>query len=656
MCGFKNENCNSFFNQSLFSSESLAKLRSYLAVFVLALFLVACGGDSGGDSGSGSSGDNSGDSGDANAVVLQVTASRTQGVAPLSVFFDLTGSTFPDDTSIIRSTALWDFNDPSSGEQNQANGFVAGHVFNEPGTYNVSLQFYDPDGNRQDESLTIEVTEFSGNTYYVANNGSNDNPGTIDAPLESLEFAIDTYAQQNNRILFRRGDTFELFTIAINRDGPVILKSYSDPNAPSDVKPVIYSTADDSTGWYFFNLEVDDWRIMDLHFRAAGPDTELPAPRYPGAISINSFSHHVLLQDLEISNVHTGVGLSGYYHTLHNSRMHTLGRTGVWSSYYNEEERNHNEGHSFIGNSVSDFDSDHREHVVRLQGINKAFLAHNDFRADDTKTNVQVRGDSQYVVLFRNVLDRTTGFQPQNNAREEYVHHCLADSNLFVARDYSYVADNNHPDVSYAVEVAGDQIMFRNNIIYGYGTGFILEKHPIVGHSEDIYLYNNTVIGNRQNSSFVRTNYGNTGLVMRNNAFYNQTTEPDDYGDCFFKAVTEDGEPNTVETDVDSDFNFMFGDNWEAAEIHTPFRYQSPWSTLGVWQDASGNDLNSRIVLPEINTDIDLNDPQTSLQNGFASPSYSNSPVIDAGADFTVTDFFGDIRNDSAIDVGAIEY
>src|SRR5689334_22269040 len=82
-------------------------------------------------------------------------ASRTSGVAPLSVFFDALDSAVPAWTSgVVQPPAgdfaalnyRWDFGEkkaetwPLSGKsRNSATGYTAVHVFEEPGRYRVQL-------------------------------------------------------------------------------------------------------------------------------------------------------------------------------------------------------------------------------------------------------------------------------------------------------------------------------------------------------------------------------------------------------------------------------------------------------------------------------------------------------------------------------------
>ncbi|MFH0976960.1 MAG: PKD domain-containing protein, partial [Spirochaetota bacterium] len=232
------------------------------------------------------------------SIVISVNTSRVSGLAPLSVFFDATGTTgltstnfFADNADYMDATFSWNFdadnNDPD-GKYERASGFVAAHVFEDPGTYRVQLNVYDASGNAGSINIAIAVSAFSGTTYYVAANGSDSNTGlTMNDPFLTPHRSLTgSHVQPNTRILFRNGDTFTIsnqVTIS-DKTGPIIIGGYSDPSSPSLVKPIIHTTAVNSD-WatiHFYNCS--DIRIMNIAARATGESSESPYPRYPYGI------------------------------------------------------------------------------------------------------------------------------------------------------------------------------------------------------------------------------------------------------------------------------------------------------------------------------------------------------------------------------------
>lgn len=96
------------------------------------------------------------------APTARFTAAPIQGstcVAPCAVHFDAigTGSDRTVDSAYSRPfhslTFEWGFGDPNSGvwavsgrSRNQAFGAIAGHVYEQPGTYTVTLRVTNPRG------------------------------------------------------------------------------------------------------------------------------------------------------------------------------------------------------------------------------------------------------------------------------------------------------------------------------------------------------------------------------------------------------------------------------------------------------------------------------------------------------------------------------
>ena len=108
-------------------------------------------------------------------VNLQIEASRVSGVEPLYIFFDATLTEgLADTNALVNADFSWNFDvndvDPN-GRHELTKGMVAGHVFEQPGSYLMSCTVIAPNGSTDTERLVIEVEAFSGTTYCVADTG-----------------------------------------------------------------------------------------------------------------------------------------------------------------------------------------------------------------------------------------------------------------------------------------------------------------------------------------------------------------------------------------------------------------------------------------------------------------------------------------------------
>ena len=130
----------------------------------------------------------------------------------------------------------WDFGDPNAGtwatngkSKNTATGAVAAHVYETPGTYNVTLTIKN-DTQTQTYNQTITVddpnTVFAANTVCIAKDNLNWNgcPSGASQVTETGDVATRINAQLTagkRRILLRRGDSWAVsIAVGIGGTGP----------------------------------------------------------------------------------------------------------------------------------------------------------------------------------------------------------------------------------------------------------------------------------------------------------------------------------------------------------------------------------------------------------------------------------------------------
>ncbi|MFO7957659.1 MAG: ankyrin repeat domain-containing protein [Candidatus Brocadiia bacterium] len=358
-------------------------------------------------------------------IRAHIHPSRTRGVAPLGVFFDGVGTDGLAEDDYLNAYYDWDFDvtgvDPDHPRKTGI-GFNTAHVFRKPGTYTVRMRVKDTEGKQGETTVTINVLPFGGKTFYVAADGDDANPGTIQNPWKSFDHAL-THARPNTRILFRRGDEFRTEGVGLaEKEGPVIVGAYTGPERPSESAPLIVGKGIASM------RDVRDWRFMDLDLR--GLTTERRARNSGKAFALWGV-RDILLQNLEIENFGAnGVTDPGRSHNsdgifVADCHMHDFGAYGMYSS------RGTRIG--FLGNHLQRMHSN--EHGYRSQSADKSYIAHNNFGEDlgAVKTAIQVRGDTKQAVIARNRLGRTASFAIANNNTLAFVHHCLAEGNIMTA-------------------------------------------------------------------------------------------------------------------------------------------------------------------------------------------------------------------------------
>jgi len=580
-------------------------------------------------------------------IDVSVSASRLGGVAPLSVFFDATGTTglankcfFSDNAAYMDATFSWDFdaddNDPD-GKFETASGFVAAHVFEDAGTYRVHLEVTDADGDSASDDITIQVTAFSGATYYVAADGDdtlNDGLST-GAPFRTPGRAlISSVLGPDVRVLFRNGDTFTIDSMigVSGETGPIIIGAYDYPEGHSSARPVIHTTAVDSDWSTIHFYDCSDIRIMDIGVRATEEGSF--NPRYPFGVSWNYGCTHMLkYRTEEYENGGMAMSPSGRYCTVAECEYHNTTQTG-----YTSNGEGVNDGNAVIGNWVYDKNvntTDDTEHIFRLQGGSRYFIAHNRFGPNNLVhyDGLTIRGNSEKVVIYKNRIEGwVQAIWPQNrNSSREYQHHCIMDSNLIVGQG---LYENDRQG---AIGLHAKDIVIRNNIIYNYQYGVGIGDDTVVGPSQRIKVYNNTFVNPSADDTFMFVNldWACRNIEVKNNLMLDLAGGNPLYtvflriagGDVFY------GE---------SDNNIFYGGAWAS----DPELFSG--STLAEWQSVSGNDLSSSIADPVLSS-VDYNDAD------FCKPQ-AGSPLIDAGG-FTpnALDFNGNPR-DSLRDIGACEY
>jgi PKD repeat protein len=452
---------------------------------------------------------------------VQLTPSRISGVAPLSVFFDATGTTDAGTSRPFHDLEYrWDFGDtagspvngttwgtgsqltptcsaPYNGCRNNATGAVGAHVYETAGTYTVTLNVLNGTSTKA-KTTTITVTDPSTLTTACVAHGvtptagdTNGCPATATLFYNQISFdtALSTaIAAGAKRILFRKGDTFtSAASNTISAAGPGIVGAYGTGANPVITVGVIaqYATT--------LSMATSDWRIMDLTINAPGSvnqnaiaasnRSQLTVLR----VATTSFNYAVnatTIDQLTVADCNFTVGGVGS----------TGSNYGIWLATSTTT--------MLLGNSM--YINTINSHNIRLQGVSKFVVANSTQTGSDRIEPITIRGNTQYGVLSDNkFVDYIVTVKPQNSGSNEYQRDLIFERNWFVAGSFSGPSLN----------LEGSGTTVRNNIFdlsLGGLTAITTVYNSTAGAPMPnlINIYNNTIyssVANNGNLSAFRS-------------------------------------------------------------------------------------------------------------------------------------------------------
>lgn len=430
------------------------------------------------------------------AIQPAVTTNRTEGVAPLAVFFDASATEADGEAAPFHTLAYeWDFGETtdelwpiSSMSRNRAIGPVAAHVYDTEGTYTVTLTVSDGEGRTASRSTTVTVhaqssTFGGGATVCFSRNADFDGApeGAERVTVAAFE-EIAPYVASGTRLLLKRGQTFPASdNVSINVEGPGIIGSFGAGDDPvvavsggSDVFTISGSTP-----------RARDWRIMDLEIDGSGGDGV-------SAVVLRGTADDMLLYNLNVHETKVGVSASlsilNYWngsgdpgHTLHDAlaivgcTVRDLRGGGGGNGSYIAAGR-----FIFLGNTYTD--SRQVEHVLRTPWISTGVLSHNHLsRAASTKHIVKMHapkfnegglGEGRYtekVVLSDNEFiagdleDWPVVLGPQDAGSDERLRNLIIERNYFTSG----------ADANVLLRLSGAYSTVRNNVFNGAGGGAV---------------------------------------------------------------------------------------------------------------------------------------------------------------------------------------
>lgn len=479
-----------------------------------------------------------GGGGGGGTITPSIVEARSSGVAPLSVFFDASGTTAATLTSkpFHELVYVWSFGDTAGGatwtygarsglSKNQAFGPVASHVFETAGSYTVTLTVFhfDSGGTMSSASTTktITVTDadtvFSGtNTIVFATDGvfTGKPTGAQEVTASDFASAVNTYQATGKRLLFKKGQTFTNTSVARLSVGSSQIGAWG-----SGAKPIVNVSAtrpsiilsDETTP------NIEDIQVMDLDFRGGG-NAGTSGVVWDGAC------HKTLCLRVDVSGM-TGssFGNTGYILDSYNAGAHpghtlwdTLSIVDCTSGAINGGVASsgscgaflYAKRFTFMGNS---FDNNGgAEHILRTPIIIGGVVQNNYLaRAASSKHTWQLHGPSELTFTYTTerysknlVASNNMHYDPASpwlvyvgptNAYNELVKDVIFESNYFKAGTGGgkslVIKSCSQFTIRNNIATVGMTLTFRA----GTNTDTSSPDYPNWPVNDDMRFYNNTV-------------------------------------------------------------------------------------------------------------------------------------------------------------------
>jgi len=585
---------------------------SALTAVIIGVGLAACGGGGGGST----AGVSGGGGGGAVAVVVgtpalrpatcntvpgggaitpHITASRVTGVAPLAVFFDASGTTATAaPTRPFHDLEFrWNFGDAGSGNwgdkttgsngtganlsRNSATGPMAGHVFETPGIYTVTVVITDGTATVTENCVQITVDDpaivfADAKTVCVAHvmptAGADDCPAnaTVFASTDAAAAVAANIGAGDVRILFRRGQTFTAATsVVINRAGPGIIGAYGLTGAA----PIIQATTNAVTyGIIAVSGGVSDWRLMDLEL-----DGSLLVPgtnRVEGVsgqgkmdqLTMLRLNIHDTFYGLLLTETRLGSSLPWDQVALVDSTIFRgVGGTGGNGAFLDVTRL------MWLGNLVDD--TLNTEHGLRVASVLGGVISHSLFsRAAATKTVLTIRAPdfngssaipagsvTERVVISDNkfvpstVQSGSVGQGPLGNAFDGRIRNLVWERNWWASVPAGIM------QIQFAL--TGSEVTVRNNIVEVAGAGTdnrvfdVAMTNTVPGYPvpDQIRFYNNSAFSTDTGSNFRFLGItSTTGLPTNVSMVNNLAYAPTNAGGLMSSSVTVTQVTNTTDS------------------------------------------------------------------------------------------------------------
>ena len=477
----------------------------------------------------------------------------------------------------------------------------------------------------------VSPVRAAGVTYYVAVNGSDANPGTLDQPWQTIQHAADSVSAGDTVQV--RGGTYNE-TVSINVSGSdaggyITFQNYSGETAILDGSG--FSSAAGDIAFTIENqshISVNGFEIRNYKTNQAGAT--------PMGIFVTGASHHIQILNNYVHHIETNAGANGNAHgiavygTAAPASIHDLLIQGnqIRDLKLGSSEAlvlNGNVENFIVTQNTVTFCDNIGIDLIGFEGVSPnpsydqardGIVSDNIVTAIDTITNPAYGGSQSAAGIY---VDGGTRILIERNK--------IAASNIGI----ELASEHQGHATSY--------ITVQNNLIsYNHIAGLAMGGYDTQrGSTENSTIINNTFFENDQNQD------GNGEIWLQYNVNNNTIQNNIVFANSQSWLITN---PYTQNQNNVVDYNLYFapaggdGSEWQWKNVF----YQG----FAAYQAGTGNDAHSLFT-----------DPQLTGTTVFDYHLLSTSPAIDIAncANAPTDDFAGDLRPQGAgCDIGADEY
>lgn len=339
-------------------------------------------------------------------------------------------------------------------------------------------------------SAPISTKAASGNTYYVAPNGNDSNPGTIEEPWRTLAPVHARDFLPGDVIHFKRGGVWSGGLVIDDsgvQDNPITFIAYGTGARPIFTNP-------GGAGSYTRVIKIDaDWVVVEGF---------LVQDAHESGIYISNGSDHNIIRDIETTNVGIGIAIHGqhnlatqnYLHDLHMI-VNTIGGNDDYGAvgiglFNSNNEVSYNR---MVNCKASSYDYGTDGGAVEWYGVADNNYVHHNWAGDCAGFLEVGGGSAKNTIVAYNVS--------VNNGRLSWIH---------LSGEFASVVNNFRVENNTIIETSGsggwvvlgfngdpteNTFILRNNIFYVDGFDYVAYKSGFAHDQNHYYLSGGTQLG-----------------------------------------------------------------------------------------------------------------------------------------------------------------